>query len=63
VHGAFGEHFVKSGLIDQKFSPLAPDAYDQRIEGDYAAEVLIVDQDARELIEHAKAFLEELNVY
>ena len=59
VHGAFGEHFVKSGLIDQKFHRWLLDAYDQRIEGDYAAEVLIVDQDARELIEHAKAFLEE----
>ena len=57
VHGAFGEHFIKTGLFDTKFHRWLLDAFDQRIEGDYGVEILIVDQDAYELIDQAKEFL------
>ena len=57
VHGAFGEYFIKTGLFDTKFHRWLLDAFDQRIEGDYGVEILIVDQDAYELIDQAKEFL------
>ena len=59
VHGAFGENFVKTGLFDAKYHRWLLDAFDRRIEGDYSDEVVVVDQDARELIEQAEEFLQE----
>ena len=63
VHGAFGEYFVKTGLFDVKFHRWLLDAFDQRIEGDYGVEVLTTDQDARELIDQAKEFLQAASIY
>ena len=59
VHGAFGEHYVKTGLFDSKFHRWLLDAFDQRIEGDYGVEIVATPQDAHELIEQAKEFLQE----
>lgn len=56
VHGAFGEHFVKTGQVDPKFHRWLLDAYDQRIEGDYGVEIVAIPQDAEELINQAKEF-------
>lgn len=56
VHGAFGEHYVKTGVIDSKYHRWLLDAFDQRIEGDYGAEIVTLPQDARELINQAKEF-------
>ena len=36
---------------------------EQRIEGDYASNVLIVAQDAQELIVHAKEFLKSAELF
>jgi uncharacterized protein (UPF0332 family) len=58
VHGAFGEHFVKTGLFDPKFHRWLLNAFDQRIEGDYNVEISAVSQDARKLIAQAEEFLE-----
>ena len=33
VHGAFGEHYVKTGLFDGKYHRWLLDAFDRRIEG------------------------------
>ena len=63
VHGAFGEHYVKTGKFDTKFHKWLLDAFDQRIEGDYGVEVFAADQDVRELIEQAKEFLQVARVY
>jgi uncharacterized protein (UPF0332 family) len=56
VHSAFGEHFIKTSLFDAKFHRWLLDAFDRRIESDYGIDVLVIDQDARELIEQAKEF-------
>jgi uncharacterized protein (UPF0332 family) len=63
VHGAFGEHYVKTGIFNVKFHKWLLDAFDQRIEGDYGVEVFAADQDVRELIEQAKEFLQAARVY
>jgi len=63
VHGAFGEHYIKTGLFDAKFHRWLLDAFDQRIEGDYGVEVITIEQDARELIDQAKEFLQTAKAY
>jgi uncharacterized protein (UPF0332 family) len=63
VHSAFGEHFIKAGLFDAKFHRWLLDAFDRRIESDYGFDVLVIDQDARELIEHAKEFLQTARAF
>ena len=57
VHGSFGEHYVKSGLFDAKFHRWLLNAFDQRIEGDYGIEVIVVTEDAKKLIAQAEEFL------
>lgn len=57
VHGAFGEHYVKTGLFDPKYHRWLLNAFDQRIEGDYDAEVIAVNDDADILIVQAEEFL------
>ena len=57
VHGAFGEHYVKTGLFETKFHRWLLNAFDQRIEGDYDVEVSAVAEDAEKLIVQAEEFL------
>ena len=63
VHSAFGEHYIKTNLFDAKFHRWLLDAFDQRIESDYGIEALVIDQDAHELIEHAKEFLQAARAF
>ena len=58
VHGAFGEHFIKTGLLDPKFHRWLLDAFDQRIEGDYGVEVVVIPQDVHEMLSQAREFLQ-----
>ena len=57
VHGAFGEHFIKTGLFDVKYHRWLLNAFDQRIEGDYGIRVISVVEDAEKLIAQAEVFL------
>ncbi len=63
VHSAFGEQYIKTNLFDAKFHRWLLDAFDQRIESDYGIEALVIDQDAHELIEHAKEFLQAARTF
>ncbi len=64
VHGAFGEHYVKTGLFDQKYHRWLLDAFDQRIEGDYGVEIIAADVDeVRKMIVQAEEFLAAARVY
>jgi uncharacterized protein (UPF0332 family) len=57
VHGAFGQHFSKTGVLPAEFHRWLIDGYDQRVSGDYWTEAPVSDEDALELIEHARLFL------
>ncbi len=59
VHGAFGEHLVRSGVLDVRFHRWLLDAFDLRIQGDYGVDALVTDEEARTMIEHAREFLRE----
>jgi len=58
VHGAFGQHFAKTGLIDPKFHRWLLDSYDDRIRGDYDTECVIGAESASLRIEQAREFLQ-----
>jgi uncharacterized protein (UPF0332 family) len=57
VHGAFREHFVKTGLFDGKYHQWLLEAFSQRITGDYGIESELTGEDAAVLIEQAREFL------
>lgn len=64
VHGAFGAHYVKTGLFDQKYHRWLLNAFDQRIEGDYGVEIIAVDMDeVRKMIAQAEEFLAAARSY
>jgi uncharacterized protein (UPF0332 family) len=58
VHGAFAEHFVKTGLLDKRYHRWLLAAFGKRITGDYGIEADITADDARVLIDQAREFLE-----
>jgi uncharacterized protein (UPF0332 family) len=58
VHGAFREHFVKSGLVDAKYHQWLLEAFSQRITGDYGIESDLTAEDATVLISQAREFLD-----
>ncbi|MBI4313909.1 MAG: HEPN domain-containing protein [Candidatus Omnitrophica bacterium] len=64
VHGAFGEHFSKTGLLDAKYHRWLLASFEERITGDYevsepieAAKVETMLQQAREFLEAARNHL------
>ena len=57
VHGAFAQHFVKSGLIDKKYHRWLVAAFSKRITGDYGLESDLTAEDAAVLISQALEFL------
>ena len=60
VHAAFGEHFVKTGILEQKCHRWLLDAYDKRLDGDYGIETGILPDDARILIDQATDFIKAI---
>ncbi|MBI5445986.1 MAG: HEPN domain-containing protein [Deltaproteobacteria bacterium] len=58
VHGAFGQHFAKTGLIDPRFHRWLLDSYDDRIRGDYDTEAVIGKESAELRIKQATEFLQ-----
>ena len=59
VHGAFGEHFVKTGLFDAKYHRWLLNAFDQRIAGDYNVQIAFSSKEVEEVIAQARQFLQE----
>ena len=59
IHGAFGEHFIKTGLLDPKFHRWLLDAFDKRTQGDYGIEPLVTSRDVEQMIGQAREFLHE----
>ena len=58
VHGAFAEHFVKTGLLDRKYHRWLLEAFSKRITGDYGIDADLTSEDASLLIRQAREFLE-----
>ncbi len=63
VHGAFGEHFAKTGVLDSKYHRWLLEAFNKRVTGDYGVEALVTSEDAATVIEQAMEFLQEARRY
>lgn len=59
VHGAFGEHFVKTGQFDPKYHRWLLEAFNKRVTGDYGVEAVFTIEEASTLIQRATGFLQE----
>ena len=56
VHGAFGQHFVKTGEFDPKYQRWLVTTFSQRITGDYGATADFILEDVQEIIGQAREF-------
>lgn len=59
VHGAFGEHFARTGVIDPKFHRWLLDAFDRRIQADYGLDATVTPEQATMMLDQAREFLQE----
>ena len=56
--GAFGQHFVKTGLFQPTLHQHLHQAFDKRATADYDLTKRITDVEAAELVKHAEEFIE-----
>ena len=59
----FQQHYVKTGLFENKYSDFARDAFSIRADSDYEDFFVVSKEDAEEQIVHAKQFLNAAEVY
>ncbi len=63
VISLFGEHFVKTGIFDREIGKAFNDAYDKRLVGDYGIGFIVTEEEARDMLETAKNFVQRLKSY
>jgi uncharacterized protein (UPF0332 family) len=63
VISLFGEHFVKAGIFERELGKALNDAYDKRQIGDYGVGFKVTKEEAKELLEIAKIFVQKLRDY
>jgi uncharacterized protein (UPF0332 family) len=63
VISLFGEHFVKTKVLERNLGKALRDAYDKRLVGDYGVGFLVTEQQARDLLKTAKDFIGKLKDY
>lgn len=63
VHGAFGEHFAKTGVLDPKYHQWLLEAFEERITADYEVGESIEASKAETMIQRAREFLKAVQSY
>jgi len=63
VISLFGEHFVKTGILDKYLGRVFNDAYDKRLVGDYEVGLAIARDEAEDLLEAARDFVGKVKDY
>lgn len=61
VIALFNQHFVKEGVVSSDMGRLLAQVKDVRERGDYADFIEITEEEAKEYLEAAKRFVEEIN--
>ncbi|MDO9301314.1 MAG: HEPN domain-containing protein [Anaerolineales bacterium] len=56
VHGAFGQHFVKTGEFEPKYQRWLVTTFSQRITGDYGATSDFILEDVQEIVAQSRDF-------
>ena len=59
----FGEHFIKTKLLERDLGKALNDAYDKRLVGDYGIGFNITEQQAIKILETARYFVRNLRSY
>jgi uncharacterized protein (UPF0332 family) len=63
VISLFGEHFVKTEILERNLGKALNDAYDKRLVGDYGVGFMVTEQQARDLLKIARNFVQTLKNY
>lgn len=63
VISKFGEHFVKTKILDRNLGKSLNDAYDKRLVGDYGVGFTVTEQQAKDLLKTAQDFVLKLKDY
>jgi len=63
VHAAFGEHFVKTGLIEAEYAKMLGHAFDSRLDSDYDMSFTSDRTLAEEVWHDAQRFVERTEQY
>ena len=63
VISLFGELFIKTGIFDRGLGKALNDAYDKRLIGDYGVGFILTEEEARDMLETAKNFVQRLKSY
>ncbi|MBI5125209.1 MAG: HEPN domain-containing protein [Planctomycetes bacterium] len=63
VIAAFGQHFVKTGLLEAKLHEWLREASDKRAIGDYSYEITITQVEAKRIIDQAEEFIKAIKRY
>ena len=61
VKRMFGQHLVKSGLVEPEWASALGDSADERIASDYDPKLHFDEADAREACDRANAFLDRIH--
>ncbi len=56
----FGQHFIKAGLVDKKYSGWFRKIYKARLDADYERKRVFTEEEAREALEQATEFVETI---
>jgi uncharacterized protein (UPF0332 family) len=63
VHGAFSQHFIKTGIVDAKYHKLLTKSFGQRMLGDYDEVTRFTSDEVMQIIEQAWDFLKTAKDY
>ena len=63
VISLFGEHFVKTKILERNLGKALNDAYDKRLVGDYGVGFTFTKDQAQDLLETAQDFVQKLKNY
>jgi len=63
VLSAFGEHFVKTGLIESEYAKMLGHAFSSRLDSDYDIAFLSDELLAEEIAESAQKFIDRIEQY
>ncbi len=63
VHGAFGEHFIKAGILDKKYHKWLLEAFSRRIASDYDAAAKFQASSVKTMIDQSWDFLQVAKDY
>lgn len=63
VESAFGQYFIKSGILEPKYHAIYMKARDWREEADYSPTVAFTEQDALSILAEAEEFVARVEQY